>query len=155
MSEDNFAGNIIIVLANLPDFLRKPILKKRLLEFFTLPDNEKFEIINNALEAGPEVPFPNFSKLFKTWLEELTLMKEEQRNLMFSYYIHEIKKSPQKLISFNLDGIFEIFMSLKKPEKLILSNTIKQVLAKIDDEGRRRLFLIIPDNAKKEMGITG
>ena len=74
---------------------------------------------------------------------------------MFSFYIHEIKKSPQKLISFNLDGIFEIFMSLKKPEKLILSNTIKQVLAKIDDEGRRRLFLIIPDNAKKEMGITG
>lgn len=153
MSEENFAGNIIIVLANLPDFLRKPILKKRLLEFFTLPDNEKIVIINNALEAGPEIPFPNFSKLFKTWLEVLTMMKEEQRNLIFSYYIHEIVKSPQKLISFNLDGIFEIFMSLKKPEKLILSNTIKHVFTRFDEEGKRRLFLIVPDNAKKEIGL--
>jgi len=34
MSEENFAGNIIINLASLPDFLRKPILKKRMMEFF-------------------------------------------------------------------------------------------------------------------------
>ena len=154
MSEPNFVGNIIIVLANLPDFLRKPILKKRMLEFFTLPDDEKFEIINNALQAGPEIPFPNFSKLFKTWLEVLALIKEEQRNLMFSFYIHEIVKSPQKLIEFNLDGILGIFMSLKKPEKLILANTIKQVLNKFDNDKKRKLFLIIPKNAKNEIGFT-
>jgi len=30
LSEPNYAGNIIINLASLPDFLRKPILKKRM-----------------------------------------------------------------------------------------------------------------------------
>ena len=35
MSEDNFAGNIIVNLASLPDFLRTPILKKRMIEFFS------------------------------------------------------------------------------------------------------------------------
>ena len=30
MFEDNFAGNIIVNLASLPDFLRTPILKKRM-----------------------------------------------------------------------------------------------------------------------------
>ena len=86
---ENYAGNIIVILANLPDFLRTPILKKRLLEFFSLPENERTEIINNALEAGPSIPFPNFAKLFRTWLEVLTTLTEDQRSLMFSKYIFE------------------------------------------------------------------
>lgn len=79
MSEPNYAGNIIVILANLPDFLRTPILKKRILEFFSMTESDRREIINNALEAGPTIPFPNFSKLFKTWLEVLTTVTEEQR----------------------------------------------------------------------------
>ena len=51
LSEPNYAGNIIINLASLPDFLRKPILKKRMMEFFSMSEPEKSEIINNALEA--------------------------------------------------------------------------------------------------------
>ena len=53
MSEPNFAGNIIVNLASLPDFLRTPILKKRMTEFFSKNDEEKAEIIVNALNAGP------------------------------------------------------------------------------------------------------
>ena len=60
MSEPNFAGNIIVNLASLPDFLRTPILKKRMTEFFSKNDDEKAEIIINALNAGPTIPFPNF-----------------------------------------------------------------------------------------------
>ncbi len=63
MSEENFAGNIIVNLASLPDFLRTPILKKRMVEFFSKSELDKKEIINNALEAGPTIPFLNFSKL--------------------------------------------------------------------------------------------
>ena len=87
LSEPNYAGNIIINLANLPDFLRKPILKKRMMEFFSMSDPEKSEIINNALDAGPTIPFLNFSKLFKTWLEVLCTISEENRHDMFSNYI--------------------------------------------------------------------
>jgi hypothetical protein len=96
--EENFAGNIIVVLANLPDFLRTPILKKRMIEFFAMSDSEKKQIINNALEAGPTIPFQSFSKLFKTWLEILTVLPDEQRTELFSAYINEISESPQKLI---------------------------------------------------------
>ena len=77
LSEPNYAGNIIINLASLPDFLRKPILKKRMTEFFSMSEPEKSEIINNALDAGPTIPFPNFSKLFKTWLEVLCTVSKE------------------------------------------------------------------------------
>jgi len=149
----NYAGNIIVILANLPDFLRIPVLKKRMVEFFSMSDAEKIEIINNALEAGPTIPFPNFAKLFKTWLEILTTLPEEQRNGLFSGYINEVSKSPQKLIEFNLDGILEIFLTLKNEEKEILVQSIKKIINELDIEDKRKLMLIIPDNAKTHLNF--
>ena len=151
MTEENFAGNIIINLASLPDFLRNPILKKRMIEFFSLSEEEKKEIINNALEAGPTIPFPNFSKLFKSWLKILTTLSEEQRYGLFSAYIIEVSQSPQKLIAFHLDGILEIFLALEDNEKGILANTIKKIINNLDEERRRKILMVIPDNAKKQL----
>jgi len=148
MTEENFAGNIIINLASLPDFLRNPILKKRMIEFFSLSEEEKKEIINNALEAGPTIPFPNFSKLFKSWLKILTTLSEEQRYGLFSAYIIEVSQSPQKLIAFHLDGILEIFLTLEKNEKEILANTIKKIINNLNEEEKRKILIVIPDNAK-------
>jgi len=153
LSEPNYAGNIIVILANLPEFLRTPILKKRMLEFFSMSESDKREIINNALEAGPTIPFQNFSKLFKTWLEVLTTITEEQRGLMFSKYIDEIGSAPQKLINFNLDGIFEIFLSLDSSKKEILTNSINRIISNLDENRKKKIFLIIPENAKKHLGF--
>ena len=153
MAGPNYAGNIIVNLANLPDFLRKPILKKRMMEFFTLSEPDKNEIINNALEAGPSIPFPNFSKLFKTWLEILTTLTEEQREVLFYAYISEITQHPQKLITFNLDGILEIYLTLDDGKKNILAQTIKKIINSMDDTKRRRILLVIPNNAKKHLNF--
>ena len=153
MVGENFAGNIIVNLANLPDFLRNPILKKRMTEFFSMSEDEKMEIINNALEAGPTIPFPNFSKLFKTWLKILATLPEEQREGLFSAYINEVSRSPQKLIIFNLDGILEIFLGLDETEKEILSKTIRNLISNLDEERKRKIMIVIPDNAKNYLKL--
>ncbi len=153
MSEDNFAGNIIVNLASLPDFLRTPILKKRMLEFFSMNNSEKEEIIINALEAGHTIPFPNFAKLFKTWLEVLSTVTERERYDMFSNYFKQIIKDPQKIILFNLDGIFEIFLSLKLDQQGILIKSIKNTYDSLDEESRRRMILLTPGNSKKLFGF--
>jgi len=151
LSEPNYAGNIIVILANLPDFLRTPILKKRMVEFFSMDEAEKKQLINNALEAGPTIPFPNFSKLFKTWLEILTVLPEDQRDGLFSGYINEISKYPQKLIAFNLDGILEIFLTLDDEKQKIISQSVKKIIDGFDNEKKRKLLVIIPDSAQKHL----
>jgi len=153
LSEPNYAGNIIVSLASLPEFLRKPILKKRLIEFFSMSSSDKIEIINNALQAGPTIPFDKFSKLFKTWLEILSTLTEEQRTVMFMTYINEITKNPQKIILFNLDGILEVYLSLNQGEKDTISKSVKKITDVLDDNKKKRLLLTIPDRAKIELGI--
>jgi len=153
LSEPNYAGNIIINLASLPDFLRKPILKKRMMEFFSMSESEKSEIINNALEAGPTIPFPNFSKLFKTWLEVLCAISEENRHDMFSNYIKHVINAPQKIIAFNLDGILEIFLSLEQANQETISFSIQNVIKSLDQDSKRKLVLLIPENAKNTIGF--
>jgi len=118
-----------------------------------MPDQEKKQLIKNALEAGPTIPFPNFAKLFKTWLEILTTLPEEQRSSLFAAYIDEISFSPQKIIAFNLDGILEIFLSLDAAKQEIISQSVKKIIGNIEEPRRRRLLIIIPDNAQEKLNI--
>ena len=148
MSEPNFAGNIIVNLASLPDFLRTPILKKRMNEFFSKDDADKAEIIKNALDAGPTIPFPNFSKLFKTWLEVLAEINSENREDMFSNYFKHILASPERIILFNLDAIFEIFLQVDKRKQQILISSIKIVFDRLDEKSKRKMGLLTPDSSK-------
>ena len=153
MSEENFAGNIIVNLASLPDFLRTPILKKRMIEFDSKSESEKTEIINNALEAGPSIPFLNFSKLFKSWLKIIASISEEHREGMFLAYITQSLLSPEKLIAFNLDGILEIFLQLEENEKETISNTIKKIIKNLNDDQKKKILIMIPNNAKNHLKI--
>jgi len=148
MSEPNFAGNIIVNLASLPDFLRTPIMKKRMTEFFDKNDEDKAEIIINALNAGPTIPFPNFSKLLKTWLVVLAEINKENREDMFSNYFKHILTSPEKIILFNLDAIFEIFLQIEKEKQQILASSIKTVFDRLDEKSKKRMILLTPDSAR-------
>ena len=153
LTEPNYAGNIIVILANLPDFLRKPILKKRMSEFYSMPDQEQNVLIKNALEAAPTIPFPNFSKLFKTWLEVLADETEEHREILVSGYINKITDSPQKLIAFNLDGMLEIYLTLDDSKKMIINNSLKLIIEKLESDAKRKIMLLIPNMLKNELGV--
>ena len=153
MTEPNYAGNIIVILANLPDFLRKPILKKRMSEFYSMSDQERNVLIENALEAGPTIPFPNFLKLFKTWLEVLADETEENRKILVSSYVNEVTNFPQKLIAFNLDGMLEIYLTLDDSKKMIVNNSLKLIIEKLESDAKRKLMLLIPNVLKNELGV--
>ena len=153
LTEPNYAGNIIVILANLPDFLRKPILKKRMSEFYSMSDQERNVLIENALEAGPTIPFPNFLKLFKTWLEVLADETEENRKILVSSYVNEVTNFPQKLIAFNLDGMLEIYLTLDDSKKMIINNSLKLIIEKLESDAKRKIMLLIPNVLKNELGV--
>ncbi len=67
---------------------------------------------------------------------------------MFSNYFRHILKSPEKIILFNLDAIFEIFLQVDKEKQQILVSSIKSVFDRLDEESKRKMNLLTPDSAR-------
>ena len=67
---------------------------------------------------------------------------------MFSNYFRHILISPEKIILFNLDAIFEIFLQVDKEKQKILISSIKTVFDKLDEESKRKMILLTPDSAR-------
>ena len=119
--------------------------------FAVCVDKQKHNSLSelNIGTESPTIPFPNFSKLFKTWLEVLATIDVKNREDMFSNYFKQILTSPDKIILFNLDAIFEIFLQVDNQKKQVLIASIKAVFDRLDEESKRKMNLLAPDSAKK------
>jgi Mg/Co/Ni transporter MgtE len=154
MSDSNIAGNILQILAGLPEFLRKPMLKNRLTEFFTLPEDERKETVANALNAAPAIDFNVLSNLVKTWMEVLCEFNEDRRRAMFGAYVDVIAVSPEIIAKLNVDGFVSLFNSLPDDKKEILASSLNDLIADLPSDRRRKFVDAIPETAKKVLKIS-
>ncbi|RMF30930.1 MAG: hypothetical protein D6752_03170, partial [Candidatus Nitrosothermus koennekii] len=144
MSE--YAENIIKILAGLPEFLRKPMLKSRLEEFFNISRDEQIEIINNAINAIPEIEFNILSKLIKTWLEVLDSFEPRRREEIFALYATMLSNKPDIISKLDIDGLINIYNSLDDEMKKNTLTAIRNAIDKV--ENRDILLEHIPEKAK-------
>ena len=154
VSDSNIAGNILQILAGLPEFLRKSMLKSRMTEFFTLPEDEKKETIKNALDAAPTIDFFILSNLVRTWIEILCEFDEDRRKMMFGTYVDVIIMYPKILIKLNVDGLISIFNSLTDDKKFILVNSLNHLISDLRDDNKNNIVNAIPDALKKVLKIN-
>lgn len=151
MSDSNIAGNIIQILAGLPEFLRKPMLKNRLIEFFTLPEDERKETVTNALNAAPTIDLKILSNLVKTWMEVLCEFDEDKRKAMFGAYVNVIAASPDILSRLNVDGLISTFNMLPDDKKELLVNSLQGLINDLPDDKKSKFVDAIPETVKKTL----
>lgn len=153
MSDSNIAGNIIQILAGLPEFLRKPMLKNRLTEFFTLPEDERKETVTNALNAAPTIDLKILSNLVKTWMEVLCEFDEDKRKAMFGAYVNVIAASPDILSRLNVDGLISTFNMLPDDKKELLVNSLQGLINDLPDDKKNKFVGAIPETVKKTLKL--
>jgi hypothetical protein len=146
------AGNIIQILANLPDFLRRPMLQKRLTEFFDMDENERQDTIALALSAAPSIEPAKLAVLVKTWLEVLAGFDADRRTAIFSIYCRQILLQPESLQKLNFQALTATFLSLGDRERQILADSFKEVLFSLPK--RDRLLGLIPEQTRKALGLV-
>lgn len=146
------AGNIIQILANLPDFLRRPMLQKRLKEFFDMGEQDRQDTIALALSAAPTIEPAKLSVLVKTWLEVLAGFEASQRTAIFSTYCNQILLQPESLQKLNFQTLTATFLSLGERERQILADSFKEVLFSLPK--REKLLAQIPEHPKKALGLV-
>lgn len=146
------AGNIIQILANLPDFLRKPMLQKRLTEFFDMAEPEKQETIALALSAAPTIDQSKLAILMKTWLEVLAGFDSDKRTAIFSIYCAQIAGKPDSIAKLNFQALTGAFTSLGEKEREILVDSLKEVL--LLSPFRNKILSAIPEPTKRVLGLV-
>ena len=111
--------NVIEILANLQVFLRKPIIKNKLLDFYKLEKDDQIEIINLVLESIPNVDVNTFQELITTWFEVLSKFDNKKITYIMQIYLEEIVKRSD-LISKLIPPVNKAIKNMKEDEKEIL-----------------------------------
>lgn len=145
------AGNIIQILANLPDFLRKPMLQKRLKEFFEMSPSDRQDVIALALSAAPGIEPAKLSVLVRTWLEVLAEFDAGERATIFAAYCEQMLKQPESLQKLNLQQLADTFALLGARKREILVDTFKEVL--IGLPRRNEIVKLIPEYPRRIIGL--
>src|ERR671936_1699774 len=141
------AGNIIQILADLPDFLRKPMLQNRLKEFFEMNDDEKRETIGMALAAVPTIDQNKLSVLFRTWLEVLSEFDVEKRAVIFQTYCKQIFANPRSILKLDFKLLTAAFLSLDQSKQELLTDSLHEVLLGLPN--RNEILKMIPEHSLK------
>lgn len=146
----NNTGNIIEILGNLQPFLRKPIIKNKLIDFFKSDKEFQTDTINSILESLPNVNLEKYNDLIKTWLEILVDFDNVEINILIKLYLEGLEKKPEIirvlepsihicLKNFNEDQIkklrecfSETLFMLSFNKNKILSNLSKESLHWLD-----------------------
>ena len=87
--------NIIEILGNLQPFLRKPIIKNKLIDFFKSDMEFQVTTIKLILESLPNVDLKKYNDLMKTWLEILVDFDNREINLLIKLYLEGLEKKPE------------------------------------------------------------
>lgn len=150
-SGNTHAGNIIQILASLPDFLRKPMLQSRLKEFYSMDDVTKRETISMALAAAPTIDPHKLGVLFKTWLELLSGLEPEKRATMFRTYCEQILAQPESAAKVDFRGLTDIFSSLPEKQRELLKDSLHEVLFAMPN--REAILRLVPDYSLKVLKL--
>ena len=147
----NAAGNIIHILAELPDFLRKQMLRNRLKEFYGMSDEEKSEMINMALATAPTMDPSKLSILFKTWLELLSEFDAEKRGVILQTYCIQILANPSSIAKLDFNSLTTAFMSLDHVQRERLTDSLHEALLGLPN--RSKILKMIPERSLKAVGL--
>jgi|ERR671932_159937 hypothetical protein len=148
---NNTAGNIIQILADLPDFLRNQMLHRRLKEFYDMNDDDKSETINMVLTAVNTISPNKLSVLFRTWLEVLSQCDSEVRVVMFQTYCRQLFANPSLIQSLDFKLLTDTFMLLDQKKRECLADSLHEVLLGLPN--RNKILKIIPEYSLNAIGI--
>lgn len=145
------AGNIIQILANLPDFLRKPVLQNRLKEFYSMSEHDRREAISMALAAAPTIEPAKLSILVKTWLEVLAEFDTGKRMTMFHAYCNQLLANPSSLEKLDFKSLTDTFLSLDDKQREKLIDSLHEVLFAFPRASQQQILQAVPEYALRAL----
>ena len=145
------AVNIIYILADLPNFLREPVLRKKLQEFYMFDESDKRETISTALNAASSVEAEKLNVLVKSWMEVLSELDTGRILTMLTLYCDEILKDRSVLEKLNFDSVVQAFITLDEVKKVKFIYCLKEAMFSVPN--RHKIIQMLPITAREILEI--
>jgi hypothetical protein len=139
------AGNMVQILANLPDFIREQIIRKRLQEFVIFEESDKRETISMALNAASSINEHKLTVLVRTWMDVLSEFDPSTIVLMLRLYCEEISRDQTTIKKLNMDCLIRAFTALEEVKKQKFIDCLKESMFSIPS--RHKIIEIMPSVA--------
>jgi hypothetical protein len=149
--DQNVSGNILHIVANLPDFLRKPIMLKKLNEFYSLNHSSKYEMISMILRGSSSIESNILYLLIKTWLQILAELENVKITEIFRIYCEVLFTDPTFFEKLNIQPLINAYLELENKHKEKLSDCLKEVIFLFPN--RTEIFKAIPKSTLEQIGI--
>jgi 50S ribosomal subunit-associated GTPase HflX len=119
--------NLLFIMANLPDFLKISVCRKKVKELIEMTELEKKETIARSLTSINLISQDKLVELTKTWMKAMSeISPSELTKLLYSYLLilDEVKLFDK------LEGklILDIFSSLQESERMKLLVCLKEAV---------------------------
>ena len=126
-SSNNDIENLLFIMANLPDFLKISVCRKKAKELTELTESEKKDTIARSLTSINLITRDKLVELTKTWMKVISeISPSELTKLLHAYLLilDEVKLFDK------LDGkmILAIFSSLEESERMKLLDCLKEAV---------------------------
>jgi|SRR5215208_8026796 hypothetical protein len=125
--DQNASRDILQIVSNLPDFLRKPIILKKLHEFYSLSERDKYETISLILRGTCSLESTKLYPLIKTWLHILAELESIKVTEIFRIYCEFFLLNPTFFEKLNIQPLIDVFLKLENRKKEKLSDCLKEV----------------------------
>lgn len=147
----NAAVNIISILADLPDFLREPVLRKKLQEFYIYDESDKRETISSALKAASTIEAKKLNVLVRSWMEILSELDTGRILTMLTLYCDEILKDRCVLKNLNFDSVVQAFTTLDEVKKVKFIFCLKEAMFSVPN--KHKIIQMLPITAREILEI--
>jgi hypothetical protein len=149
--DQNTSRDILQIVSNLPDFLRKPIIKKKLHEFYSLSERDKYETISLILRGTCSVESTKLYPLIKTWLHILAELESVKVTEIFRIYCEFFLSNPTFFEKLNIQPLIDVFLKLENRNKEKLSDCLKEVFFLFPN--RNEILKSIPGSTLQKLEI--
>ncbi|HEX2304700.1 MAG TPA: hypothetical protein VHH33_00280 [Nitrososphaeraceae archaeon] len=145
-SSDKDIENLLLIIANLPDFLKLSICRTKTRELLEMTESEKKESIVRSLNSINLIDQDKLFKLTRTWMKAISEIEpDELTEILYSYLL--IFDSVKLFNKIDPKLILNTFFSLEENERNKLMVCLKEALFLIPN--REHVLKNIPKNLAK------
>jgi hypothetical protein len=143
--------DIILILSQLPEFLRKSMVRSRLQEFCAKDSKTREEFIDSILYGLSTADKDSLKKVIRTWLGVVSELESSKISTIFSPYINRYEKDPSLCDSEYFAILLEAYQSLEENQRAILRDCLVEVV--LNQHRSRWIVCTLPKKVRSALHL--